>query len=87
LSETPAMKKIRPREFHDAFMAVMKTEHADFRTAVGFETKSYNYFMRSNIFPKIARHLGLQAWNKDYCTLDAMFYEERGRDGSGKFTT
>ena len=81
------VRKISPREFHDAFVAVMKAAQAEFRTAVGFETKSYNYFMRSNIFPKIARHLDLLAWNKDYCTLDAMFYEERGRDTSGKFTT
>lgn len=81
------MKRIRPREFRDAFVAVMKSEQANFRTALGFETKSYNYFMRSNIFPKVARQLGVQAWNKDYCTLDGIFYEERGRDTSGKFTT
>ncbi|HEX4151422.1 MAG TPA: hypothetical protein VHY75_04350 [Steroidobacteraceae bacterium] len=80
------MKKVTPRDFRNAFVAVMKSEHDSFRTAVGFETKSYNYFMRSNIFPKIARYLGLLAWNKDYCTLDGMFYEERGRDSSGKFT-
>jgi hypothetical protein len=65
----------------------MKAEHDSFRTAAGFEDKSYTYFMRSNIFPKIARHLGLLAWNKEYYALDGMFYEERGRDNSGKYTT
>jgi hypothetical protein len=29
----------------------------------------------------------LLAWNKDYYALDGMFYEERGRDNSGKYTT
>jgi hypothetical protein len=65
----------------------MKAEHNSFRTAASFEAKSYTYFMRSNIFPKIARHLGLLAWNKEYYALDAMFYEERGRDNFGKYTT
>jgi hypothetical protein len=81
------MKTISPRDFRNAFVDVMKVEHDDFRAAVSFETKSYAYFMRSNIFPKVARHLGLMAWNKDYYALDGMFYEERGRDNSGKFTT
>src|SRR5271165_4100552 len=81
------MKKITPRDFRNAFVAVMKSEQNSFRTAVGFEAKSYTYFMRSNIFPKIAKHLGLLAWNKDYYTLDGMFYEKRGTDDLGKFTT
>jgi hypothetical protein len=81
------MKKITPREFSDAFVAVMKAERNSLRTAAGFEAKSYTYFMRSNIFPKIARHLGLLAWNKEYYALDGMFYEERGRDNFGKYTT
>jgi hypothetical protein len=81
------MKKITPRDFRNAFVAVMKAEHDSFRTAVGFEAKSYAYFMRSNIFPKIAKHLGLLAWNKEYYTLDGMFYEERGTDTFGNYTT
>jgi hypothetical protein len=81
------MKQITPREFRNAFVAVMKAEYKSFRTAAGFEAKSYTYFMRSNIFPKIARQLGLLAWNKEYYALDGMFYEERGRDTSGKYTT
>jgi hypothetical protein len=81
------MKYITPREFRNAFVAVMKSEQGSMRTAAGFEAKSYAYFMRSNIFPKIARHLGLLAWNKEYYSLDGMFYEERGRDNSGKYTT
>jgi hypothetical protein len=81
------MKKITPREFRNAFVAVMKAEHDSFRTAVGFESKSYTYFMRSNIFPKIAKHLGLLAWNKEYYALDAMFYEERATDKFGNHTT
>jgi hypothetical protein len=81
------MKKITPREFRNAFVAVMKAEYNSFRTAANFEAKSYTYYMRSNIFPKIARHLGLLAWNKEYYGLDAMFYEERGRDNFGKYTT
>jgi hypothetical protein len=80
------MKKITPRDFRNAFVAVMKAEHDSFRTAVGFEAKSYTYFMRSNIFPKIAKHLGLLTWNKEYYGLDAMFYEERGTDVFGKYT-
>ena len=81
------MKKVTPRDFRNAFVAVMKAEYNGFRTAVGFETKSYMYFMRSNIFPKIAKQLGLQAWNKDYYGLDTMFYEERGTDDFGKFAS
>jgi hypothetical protein len=81
------MKTISPRDFRNAFVAVMKAEHDNFRAAVNFEAKSFTYFMRSNIFPKVARHLGLLAWNKDYYALDGMFYEERGRDNSGKYTT
>jgi hypothetical protein len=65
----------------------MKAEHNSFRTAAGFEVESYTYFMRSNIFPKIARQLGLLAWNKEYYALSGMFYEERGRDYFGKYTT
>jgi hypothetical protein len=81
------MKKITPREFRNAFMSVMKAEQDSLRAAAGFESKSFTYFMRSNIFPKIARNLGLLAWNREYYALDGMFYEERGRDHSGKYTT
>lgn len=81
------MNKISPRDFRNAFVAVMKSEHDSFRTATGFETKSYNYFMRSTIYPRIARHLGLLSWNKEYYTLDGMLYEERGLDGTGKYAT
>jgi hypothetical protein len=81
------MKKISPREFRNAYVAVMQSERDGFRTAVGFETKSYNYFMRSTIYPRIARHLGLLAWNKEYYTLDGMFYEERGLDDTGKYAS
>jgi hypothetical protein len=81
------MKTVTPREFRNAFMDVMRVERDGFRAAVSFEAKSYDFFMRSNILPKIARHLGLQAWNKDYYSLDCVFYEERGRDNAGKFTT
>jgi hypothetical protein len=79
------MKKITPRDFRNAFLAVMKSEADEFRTATGFETKSYNYFMRSTIYPRVARHLGMLAWNKEYYTLDGMFYEERGTDETGKY--
>jgi hypothetical protein len=81
------MNKVTPRDFRNAFVAVMKSEHDSFRTAIGFETKSYNYFMRSTIYPRIARNLGLLAWNKEYYTLDGMFYEERGIDNTGKFAS
>jgi len=80
------MKHVTPREFRNAFLAVLKAEHDSFRTAVGFEAKSYAYFMRSNIFPKIAKHLGLMVWNKEYYGLSCAFYEERGTDHYGKYT-
>jgi hypothetical protein len=80
------MHKITPRDFRNAFVAVMKSEHDSFRTALGFETKSYNYFMRTNIYPKIAKHLHLLSWNKEYYTLNGMFYEERGTDNAGNYT-
>ena len=80
------MNRISPRDFRNAFVAVMKSEHASFRTAIGFETKSYNYFMRATIYPKIAKHLNLLSWNKDYYTLNGMFYEERGADNVGNYT-
>ncbi len=53
-------KKITPRDFRDAFVAVMSSERDGFATAIGFETKSYNYYMRTTIYPKIARRLGLK---------------------------
>ena len=81
------MKMISPREFRNAFLSVLKAEEGNFRAAVSFEAKSFTYFMRTNIFPKIARQLGLLAWNKDYYALDGIFYEERGRDSTGKYTT
>lgn len=65
----------------------MESERDGFRDAVGFETKSYNYYMRSTIYPKIARQLGLQSWNKEYYTLDGMLYEERGIDNTGKYAS
>jgi hypothetical protein len=80
------MHKITPRDFRNAFVAVMKSEHDSFRTALGFETKSYNYFMRTNIYPKIAKKLNLLSWNKEYYTLNGMFYEERGTDNAGNYT-
>jgi hypothetical protein len=80
------MKITTPRDFRDAFVAVMKAEHDNFRTAVGFESKSYHYYLRSNIFPKVAKQLGLLAWNREYYTLDAIFYEERGTNSSGNYT-
>jgi hypothetical protein len=81
------MHKITPREFRNAFLAVMQSEHDSFRTAVGFETKSYNFFLRTNIYPRVARNLGLLSWNKAYYTLDGMLYEERGLDDTGKYAT
>jgi hypothetical protein len=81
------MNKITPREFRNAFVAVMKSEHEAFRAAVGFETKSYNFYMRTTIYPRVARQLGLQSWNKEYYTLDGMLYEKRGVDDTGKYAT
>ena len=81
------MTKITPRDFRDAFVAVMQAEYANFRTAVGFETKSYNFFMRTTIYPRVARQLGLLSWNKEYYTLDGMLYEKRGVDDTGKYAT
>jgi hypothetical protein len=80
------MHRITPRDFRNAFVAVMRAEHDSFRTAIGFETKSYNYFMRATIYPKIAKHLNLLSWNKEYYTLNGMFYEERGTDNFGNYT-
>jgi hypothetical protein len=80
------MNRVTPRDFRNAFVAVMKSEHNSFRTALNFETKSYNYFMRTNIYPKIAKQLNLLSWNKEYYTLNGMFYEERGTDHSGNYT-
>ncbi len=65
----------------------MQSEQDSFRAAVGFEPKSYNFFMRSTIYPRIAKLLGLLSWNKDYYTLDGMLYEERGVDETGKHAT
>jgi len=79
------MNKITPRDFRNAFIEVMKAQRDSFREAVGFETKSYNYFVRSSIYPLVARRLGLSAWKGEYYTLDGMFYEERGTDDTGRY--
>jgi hypothetical protein len=81
------MNKVTQKDFRNAFLAVMQSEHDNFRTAVGFEPKSYNFFMRTTIYPRVARHLGLLSWNKEYYTLDGMLYEERGVEESGKYAT
>jgi hypothetical protein len=81
------MNKVSPRDFRDAFLAVMEAERDEFKTATGFETKSYNYFMRSHIYPRIARHLRLLCWKQEYYTLDGMLYEERGTDDTGRYAT
>ncbi len=41
------MNRITPRDFRNAFVAVLQSEHDSYRTAVGFETKSYNFFIRT----------------------------------------
>ena len=81
------MNKVTPRDFRNAFVTVMQSEQTNFRTAVGFETKSYNFYMRTTVYPRVARQLGLLSWNKEYYTLDGMLYEERGVDGTGKYAT
>src|ERR1700749_1018060 len=81
------MNKVTPRDFRRAFLAVMKAEHAGFRAAVGFEAKSYYYYLRTTIYPRIGRQLGLLSWNKEYYTLDGMLYEERGTDDTGKYAS
>jgi hypothetical protein len=45
------MNKITPRDFHNAFIAAMRSEEDAFRTALGFEPKSFKYFVRSSIYP------------------------------------
>jgi hypothetical protein len=65
----------------------MQSERDSFRAALDYETKSYNFYMRTTIYPRVARQLGLQSWNKEYYTLDGMLYEERGVDNTGKYAT
>jgi len=81
------MNKVTPRDFRNAFVDVMSVEQEGFRTAIGFETKSYNFYMRTSIYPRVGRRLGLLAWNKEYLTLDGMLYEERGIDDTGRYAT
>ncbi len=81
------MNKVTPRDFRNAFLAVMQAERDNFRAALGFESKSYNFFMRTTIYPRVGRQLGLQSWNKEYYTLDGMLYEERGVDDTGRYAT
>ncbi|NNM60806.1 MAG: hypothetical protein HKM03_01405 [Steroidobacteraceae bacterium] len=81
------MNKITPREFRNAFVAVMQAEGDNFRAALGFETKSYNFYMRTTIYPRVARKLGLSSWKREYYTLDGMLYEERGVDDTGKYAS
>jgi hypothetical protein len=81
------MNRISPREFRNAFVATLEAERESFRTAVGFEAKSYNFYMRTSIYPRVGRQLGLLAWNKEYYTLDGMLYEKRGTDDTGKYAT
>jgi hypothetical protein len=81
------MNKVTPRDFRNAFVTVMQSSQDSFRTAVGFETKSYNFYMRTTIYPQVARQLGLLSWNKEYYTLDGMLYEKRGVDDTGKYAT
>lgn len=81
------MNKVTPRDFRNAFLDVMSAEQAGFRTAIGFETKSYNFYMRTSIYPLVGRRLGLLAWKKEFLTLDGMLYEERGVDDTGRYAS
>jgi hypothetical protein len=65
----------------------MQSERESFRAAIDYEPKSYNFYIRTTIYPKVARQLGLLSWNKEYYTLDGMLYEERGVDNTGKYAT
>jgi hypothetical protein len=65
----------------------MQLERESFRAAVDYEPKSYNFYIRTTIYPRVARQLGLLSWNKEYYTLDGMLYEERGVDNTGKYAT
>jgi len=82
-----SMNRITPRDFRNAFVAAIESEGENFRAAVGFEAKSYNYYMRKSIYPRVGRKLGLMSWNKEYYTLDGMLYEERGVDDTGRYAT
>ncbi len=65
----------------------MQSERDGFRDALDYETRSYNFYMRTTIYPRVARQLGLMSWNREYYTLDGMLYEERGVDNTGKYAT
>ena len=70
------MKKILPETFKEAFLKVMMLNDKDL---IGCWNRSLTEFTSQmrRIFPSIAEELKLELYNRDYYTIDAIFYEEK----------
>ncbi len=76
---------ITPKKFKKAFLEVVESKSkvlSDlwYGHAIAFTKKMREFF------PKIASRLKLNIYNKDYYTLDAIFYEEKDARFSAKST-
>ncbi|HUI76271.1 MAG TPA: hypothetical protein VLY24_00110 [Bryobacteraceae bacterium] len=67
--------KVSPSQFYEAFLTVT-SELAPSVKDLWFRNRQFTDLMRSSVFPKIAEHLGLCCYRRDYYTLDAIFYAE-----------
>ena len=72
------MKIIEPKNFADSFLKIYSEKHSTIFPIWKDDTLTkFTSAMRSLIFPFIAEELGLNIYNADYFTFDAIFYEKK----------
>ncbi len=65
-----------PLEFYNAFWEVA-SEQTGSLLDCWMNYQDFTSLMRSRMFPEIARRLGVCCYQRDYYTLDGIFYRER----------
>ena len=70
-----ATLKISPDMFLSTFLEI-SNKHSQQLRDVWYRTRDYTKLMRSVVLPDVADKLGVFCYNRDYYTLDAVFYQE-----------
>lgn len=69
------MTRITPLQFKDAFLKVVSSNPQI--TSLWSSLTAYTVVMLEDVFPAIAKELGISAWESDYYYLDSIFYVEK----------
>lgn len=75
----PHPEAINPDRFFSAWRKAASTREADLIGCWSGNNTGYTKIMRE-FLPGIAQELALELYNKDYYTLDAIFYREKDSD-------